>query len=439
LPEIESSNEPNKEERKKEEPNKEAVTPRTMHGEIVLFAKQIDALAETLPMATLAIQGAHDSSRQQLVKFLADECKVVRSGDKVTYAFEGGQYLRFQKLMGRVQKTELAQQLVPSGLLVSLVSQFDAYLGGLIRQLFRIKPEILNSSANTLTYSQLVEFGSIENAREYVVAKEVESVLRKSHGEQFDWLENKIGLPLRKDLNAWPVFVEVTERRNLFVHSGGAVSHQYLEVCKRNLCSIGADLCPGKSLSVTREYFAAAHDCLFEIGVKLAQVLWRKLQPDDLERADASLNSVIYDLLVEGRYRLARVLSDFGTETLKKHAKEESLLILVLNRAQAYKWSGDEETARKIVNAEDWGAKALRFKMVQSVLLDDFKAAIDIMKQIGADGDINKHFYREWPVFKEIRKSQEFAVAFEEIFGEPLNLITVPREDTQGPGKQTIN
>ncbi|HVB35935.1 MAG TPA: hypothetical protein VND42_01750, partial [Candidatus Acidoferrales bacterium] len=86
-----------------------------------------------------------------------------------------------------------------------------------------------------------------------------------------------------------------------------------------------------------------------------------------------------------------------------------------------------------------WGAKALRFKMVQSVLLDDFKAAIDIMKQIGADGDINKHFYREWPVFKEIRKSQEFAVAFEEIFGEPLNLITVPREDTQGPGKQTIN
>jgi hypothetical protein len=245
-----------------------------------------------------------------------------------------------------MQKTELAQELVPRSLLVSLVSQFDAYLGRLIRQLFKIRPEILSSSGNTLTFAQLTEFGSIENAREYIIDEEVDSVLRKSHSEQFDWLENKFGLPLRVNLNAWPIFVEVTERRNLFVHTNGVVSHQYLEVCRRSSCSSAKDLCMGQSLSVTREYFKAAYECLFEIGVKLAQVLWRKVEPDKIQMANMSLNRVTYELLVEGRYQLARVLLDFGTETLKKHGSDESRLPMVINRAQAYKWSGDKQGRR---------------------------------------------------------------------------------------------
>jgi hypothetical protein len=47
------------------------------------------------------------------------------------------------------------------------------------------------------------------------------------------------------------------------------------------------------------------------------------------------------------------------------------------------------------------------------------------MKQIGDKGEIDKHFYREWPLFKEIRKSKEFAATFEQIFGEPFTAITL--------------
>jgi hypothetical protein len=47
------------------------------------------------------------------------------------------------------------------------------------------------------------------------------------------------------------------------------------------------------------------------------------------------------------------------------------------------------------------------------------------MDRIGVSGEIDKHHYREWPLFREIRKSKEFAAKFEQIFGEPFIAITV--------------
>jgi hypothetical protein len=211
--------------------NSPTALPSDIAGEVDLFVNQIDGLAEMLPLATLAMDEAAEASHRQFAEFVDDECtRIEESTQKKTYTVESGQYSQLMRLLRRIQKTELAQELVPRSLFVSLVSQFDAYLGRLIRQLFKIKPEILTTSANTLTFAQLTEFGSIENAREYIIDKEIESVLRKSHSEQFDWLENKFGLPLRSNLPAWTLFIEITERRNLFVHTNGLVSHQYLEV-----------------------------------------------------------------------------------------------------------------------------------------------------------------------------------------------------------------
>jgi len=419
---------------------RERAVVQSIAAEIDLFVTQIDALAETLPMATLAIRGAIDSSRKHLNKFIEEECNPQREGGHRTYTVRPGRHLHHRRLIVRVQRTVLAHELVPRSLLVSLVSQYDAFLGRVIRQLFNLKPEILNSSGNTLTFAQFTAFGSVDDARDYVIDKEIEVVLRKSHTEQFEWLENKFGLSLRTDLDAWPVFIEVTERRNLFVHTNGVVSHQYIEVCKRNSCKIATDTCGGRTLLVTREYFEAAQECLFEIGVKLAQVLWRKVAPDDLVNADYSLIRVIYELIAEGRYRLARVLSDFGTEVLKKHGSEELRLVMVVNRAQAYKWSGDEDSCRRIVGAEDWSARSAKFRLAKAVLLDDFDKAIEIFREIGADDkEMNKDSYREWPLYRAIRGLSGFATAFEEIFGEPLNKVILPADEASNGSNGIVN
>jgi hypothetical protein len=236
-------------------------------------------------------------------------------------------------------------------------------------------------------------------------------------------------------LPIWPAFIEITERRNLFVHTDGIVSRQYLESCAKHSCQLQDGIRIGKSLTITREYFNSAFQCIFEIGVKLGQVLWRKVVPDEIARADGNLIIVAYALIRDGRYQLARALLDFGT-ALKKHGAEHQRLRLVVNRAQTYKWMGEAQKCKEILDAEDWTAVDLKFKLAHAVLADDFATATAIARRIGtSDRELDKHSYREWPLFREFRKFAEFAAIFEAIFGEPLDKVVIQDGKTEaGPG-----
>ena len=128
-------------------------TPRNIGTEIDVFLAQIDALAETLPLATSAINSARAAAGTEFNKFLKEECKSEGSTEgKTVYRYTGSQAPKFQRFQRRVQKPELAQILVPRGLFVAMISQFDAYLGALIRHMFQLQPGLLDSSGKVLTF-----------------------------------------------------------------------------------------------------------------------------------------------------------------------------------------------------------------------------------------------------------------------------------------------
>jgi hypothetical protein len=219
------------------------------------------------------------------------------------------------------------------------------------------------------------------------VEKEVEAVIRKSHVEQFEWMEKRFDISLRKGLTVWPTFVEVTERRNLLVHSGGIVSSHYLSTCEQ----CGADCGKarvGTELVVTRAYISQACECLIEIGVKLAHVLWRKLIPTERADADNSLNVFCLELMNDIHHALARKLLDFATSVLKKWDSEVSRLVFVINRAQAHKWLDEETACQKILASEDWSAVDEKFLLGVAVLSDDTQKAVSLMKKLGDNGAI---------------------------------------------------
>ncbi|WP_447984677.1 hypothetical protein [Nitrospira sp. Nam74] len=258
---------------------------------------------------------------------------------------------------------------------------------------------------------------------DYIVETEVESVLRTSHADQIEWLQAKFKIPLTKDLSVWPVFIELTERRNLFVHCDGIVSNQYLSVCNKHSVVMNQNISVGTSLDATPEYFEKAYLCIFEIAVKLAHVLWRKAKKEDLENADDNLLDIAFDLLKREEFTLAAILLDFATVTLKKHSSDVTRRAFVINRAQAYKWLGQQDLCEQLLNAEDWSACDPRFHLSVAVLLDKVELACNSMKAIGKSGNVTASDYRDWPLFRELRKSHEFLRTYEEVFGEPFAKI----------------
>jgi len=365
-------------------------------------------------------------------------------GQLQEYAFPPEMVNRHRILTRSMDDSGIFTGLLPKMALVTLISIYDAYLGRLIRGLFRTKPEILNSSNRQLTFAQIAEFSSLEAARDHIIEAEVESVLRDSHAAQFEYLEAKLGVPLRKELPAWPCFIELTERRNLFVHADGVVGAQYLSVCRRNGVVLSKDVIVGTTVRVPPEYFKAACDCLTEIGVKLGQVLWRKIQPEKIEAADEALVRVTFDLLVLREYALAETLLIFATEILRRHASAEIELVFKVNLAIAYKWQGKGEDCRRILDSVDWSPLSDKFQLAVAVLRDDFDSAGRIMRAIGASSRPTKAEYRDWPLFREFRKSEQFTQAFHEVFGEPFRVrhAAVTRSENQessSTGNSTIN
>lgn len=393
------------------------------------FTAEIDGLAETLPLAMVSIENSWREAREDLMRFL----KPYRSGDTFRLPIE--EYFKFEKVNKKLIRTSAAFAIVPRTFLVALVSQYDAFLGSLIRSLLLLRPEILNGSDRQLLFSDLVKFVTLDDARNHIIEKEVETVLRKSHTEQFDWMEKKFGLDLRKNLGSWHSFVEITERRNLCVHTGGKVSSQYLQVCKNHDVPGVEGVTVGQELRVPPQYYAKAYETIYEIGVKLCHVLWRKLKPDDRKAADENLNHLAYSLLAEERFTLAIRILDFAVETVKTHYSNDTRMRLVVNRIQAYKWAGDEATARRLLDNEDFSAANDSFNLAAAVLAGNDSKVFDLVRRIGRCGTPSIGDYRHWPLFRVLRSKEEFDDVIFEVFGERLG-ETVPSTLDDGGGER---
>lgn len=403
--------------------NKESQDTRSnlsIQKEIRHFKENIDSLSTSFPIILNSINYELNKNQKDFQNFTKHYTTPKNEDGKAVFVINAGSEKLFLSLLKINQNNNNALENVPKSYTMALVSHFDAFVRTIIKWVLIKQPGILNSCNTTFTLSQLVEIGSISDAIDLIIEKEIDEVGRKSHIEMFKWMESKFSIELRKDLPIWPQFIEVTERRNLFVHTDSLITDQYLKVCKENEIDI-SQIKRGEKLPCSKEYFEKASNIIFEVGFKLAQVLWRKFSPDELEYADLSVNNTGFDFLCDEKFDQTKMILDFALHTLKRFSCDEQKFTMIVNQAQAYKWSGDEVTAKAIIAKEDWTTKTDKFLLAKEVLLDNYSEAYKIMIAIGNNETVMaKSFYREWPLFRKIREEEDFKKIFESIFHEPL-------------------
>jgi len=381
------------------------------------FIKHLESLADTYPLVLAILKGTSMASQKRFNDFLKEEC-IPKNEEFTSFTIPVEKVNKSKQLRRKLDNTTLAAQLVPRNFIVSLVSEYDTFLGHIIRAIFYLKPEMLNASEKNLSFSKLLELENVESAREFIIEKEIETVLRDSHTQQIKWLESKLDVKLTTDLNSWKPFIELTERRNLFVHNDGIVNSQYLSICKQNNIEINENLKIGTKLKVTEKYFNDSYSFIFDIGIKLSQVIWRKFIPEESLESDSAFVEIIYDQIVRKEFKLAIELSEFATHKVIKHHNKDIELTCIINKAQAYKWNEQEEKCIGIISKVDWSSYSEKFKLVSFVLINDFEKAGNIMLRLGPkDDEIKCESYKDWPVFRDFRKSEIFLKNYETIFG----------------------
>jgi len=226
-------------------------------------------------------------------------------------------------------------------------------------------------------------------------------------------------LHYQNDLKIWPEFIEICERRNLLAHTDGIVSTRYLAVCREHNVDL-KDIEVGRRLSINTKYYERAVSVIFELGIKLTQVVWRKLAPSEIGVAADELNELAYRLIVKRKYIEAITFLRFGLVEMKKHGEEATRKRMVVNLANAEKLGGNKEEAEKVLSSEDWSAAADNFTICAAAIRDDVQTVVHLMKAVVSAGHLSASDFQAWPVFEKVRSEPAFIEAFEREFGEKI-------------------
>lgn len=322
---------------------------------------------------------------------------------------------------------------------IGIISSYDAILSDLLRVIFRQKPEIIFTSDREVKFSELLSLNTLEEVRDNIISNEIESVMRNSHHEHFSWMEKKFGMKLRENLDVWPDFIELCERRNLLTHTGGVISEQYLKNCASH--GRKTEQRVGDKLEVDIDYFRSAIDIVSEVGYKLIHTMWRKFSPNERGKADGALNEAGMNLIAAREYSLAVKLLRFGVDQ-KQHSSELIKRMMIVNLANAAKLGGNKVECDKVLSSHDWSATSYQFQICVAAVRNDFQEVNRLLKLGEKVIEITPSDFRDWPVFGDVRENAETQIIFEEVFGEPLErahdkvslAATLPDDDKGADG-----
>lgn len=336
-----------------------------------------------------------------------------------------------------LEQTKIPTTLVKS-LFTQIFSEFDAFIGALLKILYSEKPELLKTISREITFENLSKYNSVEAIKQEMLEKQIDAFRRDSYVEQFAAMESKFDIKLR-EFNEWGEFVELSQRRNILVHNGGKVNDQYLKVCENQGFKFDNKPLVGELLKPSVKYFNRAILVMSKVAFMLTHTLWRKLFPHEIEKAHTAVNNTLYELLKEKRWETSAEIAKFSlSNQMTKKINDLELRLRTVNAAIASKFSENNAAVMNYINSLDWTSSNKDFKLAIAVLEDKYADAARIMKEIGKNGDLIRQFsYHDWPLFHIFRDTPEFLNTYQEVYQvsfvrESVNKSTNSAVDVEG-------
>lgn len=403
------------------------------------FIENLNCLRESFNYSEVMLRQQKISALNAYNKFINSYLVQDENGNKSS-VIPNEKLREFHKLRKKMNRAEKASELIPPTYIISLVSLFDSFLAGLVRCVYNLKQDLLLESQQSFTYREIVKYDTTREVKKLIIDNTIDKLFRDSHKEQIQWFEKAFEVNTLKKFAGWGDFIELTERRNLFVHADGIVSGQYIEECTRNDYKL-ENINIGRKLKADNEYFEKSFRLLYEMAIMLTQILINKLylgrekfSTDTSVRDNIFINNV-YELICEEHFDIAINVSKFAIgDAFKRNNKDKTFI--ELNLAQAYKWSGKEKECKAILQNLDTSAMNIDLQIPKKVLEEEYDEVYSMMKDLGKGSKIlTKESYREWPIFRDIRKQKEFEDTFEIIFGEKLLI----QENTDATDIDNVN
>ncbi|MDV2933817.1 hypothetical protein [Enterococcus faecalis] len=303
------------------------------------------------------------------------------------------------------------QELLYETSLISLSNAFEALF-------YKMTAFLITNTRNSkieekqLTYKQMIDLGGIEEAKEYLIEKAVEEVMR---GTQISWLEHLAKNTSKKFFEELvgeeeKQFNEFFLRRNLIIHNEGRVNKKYVNACNQK--EISSPFGIGEKIVLSTNYLLSNLNLLFVIAVKANYYVVKSYFPKNFQKFFDHYHSIAFDQLLSEEYEIAYVVLEMLFKD-SNHFSEKQKLMLVINYLQSLKWTNREQRLTDLLERTDFSLADNEHKLCLALIQDNFEEAVTYLDELlqkekmdsGNDSDL-LNLYMEWPIFKEFCKTE---------------------------------
>jgi hypothetical protein len=293
-------------------------------------------------------------------------------------------------------------ELLYESTLISLLSSVELFFSRIMHFNFTKFPGLVGGKDKVFSFDELTLFGSVEDARTYLIESRVENLLRDSFEEWITQTKKMCNLTAGYLEPHWEELCETWQRRNLIIHNGGVVNGIYLAKVKQRK---DKPLKKGDKLRVSPSYLRKRFD-LFELNcLLLAFDLWKKLSPKDELRSN-SLMGIGYDRLEAKNWQVAEGLSRFLAG--EKNLPEAYQLVGKFNFWQSVKRQNRWSEIKEEVEQEEIDSKSARFRLAWYSLTERKDEFFKLLPSVLKSEEISSEELMTWPIFEDMRSDERY-------------------------------
>ncbi|MCR8656951.1 hypothetical protein [Paenibacillus endoradicis] len=284
--------------------------------------------------------------------------------------------------------------------LISLVTFFELLISSLLHEYVKKYPDSLSISKKELKYSDLVNFDSIEDAKDYLIEKELQNLMYDGLKSWIDFFKNKIKIDMSELNNKFDKINEILIRRNLFVHNGGNINSIYLSKVSEDLTK---GMNKGDRIEVNLAYMLTSLNLLKLQGIILGIKVWSKRKDEHIAIVEY-LHELSYECMTEKKWDVVGVVSDF---IMDFKLSEVDVLVSQMNKWLSIKRTKGLETIKDDIEKLDLSAKEKRYRICRYALLNDHENVFKELKE-GFPEKLQEEDIKEWPIFEDFRASKHY-------------------------------
>lgn len=357
-------------------------------GEDIDTEKKIEKIKEyndNFPHGTLIFEYDKDNNQSSL-KFSIDDAIIAK---------------RFERITNKMLLTAKQIPMIFTSSLISMATYFELLATKLIQERLMAHPEAMNIKQKSLSFSQIEEIGSLEEAKNFLIEQEVVDLMHEGFKSWMEYFSKKMKVDIDKIKDDIEEVNEVFCRRHLFVHNGGIVNNIYLTRVSKEFRE-GVSL--GEEIIVDKPYFFNALRLFKRFGIILGLETWKRNTKVSKERVDYVLN-FIYELLLEEDWELASVLCQFvlSDNNVEASSKWGAQINYWLTQKKLGKF---DEVLQEITEA-DLSALSSEYQLCRYALLGKNEAFFHLLEH-AFPKPIGIQQLEEWPIFSEIRATPEY-------------------------------